>query len=149
MRLVSVHPGVASPTWSPPRPFPGDRRRRSRDPATNDAELALLDELDPRGTRARGQELSPEPTNLSRPAQERAAGADAAPHPALVTPFCALVGVRYPIVQTGMGWVAGASLVSATAAAGGLGILASATMTLDELEHALAEVRSRTDAPFG
>jgi len=72
-----------------------------------------------------------------------------APHPALVTPFCALVGVRYPIVQTGMGWVAGASLVSATAAAGGLGILASATMTLDELEHALAEVRSRTDAPFG
>lgn len=57
--------------------------------------------------------------------------------------------MRYPIVQTGMGWVAGPRLVAATAAAGALGILASATMTLDELAAAIAEVRSRTDAPFG
>jgi NAD(P)H-dependent flavin oxidoreductase YrpB (nitropropane dioxygenase family) len=57
--------------------------------------------------------------------------------------------VRYPIVQTGMGWVAGPRLVAATANAGGLGILASATMTLPELAAAIAEVRSRTDAPFG
>ena len=49
--------------------------------------------------------------------------------PALHTRFCDLVGVRYPIVQTGMGWVAGPRLVAATAEAGGLGILASATMT--------------------
>lgn len=69
--------------------------------------------------------------------------------PALHTPFCDLVGVRYPIVQTGMGWVAGPSLVAATAEAGGLGILASATMTLAELRAAVAEVRSRTDRPFG
>ena len=54
-------------------------------------------------------------------------------HPALHTPFCDLVGVRYPIVQTGMGWVAGPRLVAATAEAGGLGVLASATMTFDEL----------------
>jgi NAD(P)H-dependent flavin oxidoreductase YrpB (nitropropane dioxygenase family) len=59
------------------------------------------------------------------------------------------VGVRYPIVQTGMGWVAGPRLVAATSNAGGLGILASATMTLDELSSAIAEVRSRTSAPFG
>ena len=57
--------------------------------------------------------------------------------------------MRYPIVQTGMGWVAGARLVAATANAGALGILASATMTFEELEAAVAEVRSRTDAPFG
>jgi NAD(P)H-dependent flavin oxidoreductase YrpB (nitropropane dioxygenase family) len=57
--------------------------------------------------------------------------------------------VRYPIVQTGMGWVAGPRLVAATANAGGLGILASATMTLAELEAAIAEVRARTSAPFG
>jgi NAD(P)H-dependent flavin oxidoreductase YrpB (nitropropane dioxygenase family) len=57
--------------------------------------------------------------------------------------------VRFPIVQTGMGWVAGPRLVAATANAGGLGILASATMTLDELSAALAEVRTRTSAPFG
>ncbi|WP_436838780.1 NAD(P)H-dependent flavin oxidoreductase [Nonomuraea cavernae] len=48
-----------------------------------------------------------------------------------------------------MGWVAGPRLVSAVAAAGGLGILGSATMTLDELAAAIKEVRSRTDAPFG
>ncbi len=70
-------------------------------------------------------------------------------HPALDTPFCRLVGVRYPIVQTGMGWVAGPRLVAATAEAGGLGILASATMTFDELTAAIGEVRARTDNPFG
>ncbi|HWU32181.1 MAG TPA: nitronate monooxygenase, partial [Marmoricola sp.] len=60
-----------------------------------------------------------------------------------------LVGVRHPVVQTGMGWVAGPSLVSGTANAGGLGILASATMTIQELEAAIIEVKSRTDQPFG
>ncbi|MEK9521078.1 nitronate monooxygenase [Streptomyces venezuelae] len=68
---------------------------------------------------------------------------------AIPTPFTALVGVRHPVVQTGMGWVAGPRLVSATANAGALGILASATMTVEQLRAAVREVRSRTDAPFG
>ncbi|GAA4558439.1 nitronate monooxygenase [Planotetraspora kaengkrachanensis] len=67
----------------------------------------------------------------------------------LDTPLTRLTGVRHPVVQTGMGWVAGPRLVSAVANAGGLGILASATMTLDRLAAAIAEVRERTDAPFG
>ncbi|TIC80664.1 nitronate monooxygenase [Nocardioides sp. GY 10113] len=67
----------------------------------------------------------------------------------LRTPFTDLVGVLHPVVQTGMGWVSGPRLVSGTANAGGLGILASATMTFDELEKAIIEVKSRTDAPFG
>ncbi|WP_405540701.1 NAD(P)H-dependent flavin oxidoreductase [Streptomyces antimycoticus] len=67
----------------------------------------------------------------------------------IATPLTKLVGVRHPIVQTGMGWVAGPRLVSATANAGALGILASATMTPDQLRAAVREVRSRTDAPFG
>jgi NAD(P)H-dependent flavin oxidoreductase YrpB (nitropropane dioxygenase family) len=70
-------------------------------------------------------------------------------HPALRTRICELFGIEYPIIQTGMGWVAGARLVSATSSAGGLGILASATMTLDELRRAIAEVKERTDQPFG
>lgn len=65
------------------------------------------------------------------------------------TPLTKLVGVRHPIVQTGMGWVAGPRLVSATANAGALGILASATMTVEQLRSAVREVTSRTDAPFG
>ncbi|MFI9451276.1 NAD(P)H-dependent flavin oxidoreductase [Amycolatopsis sp. NPDC052450] len=65
------------------------------------------------------------------------------------TALTELAGIRHPIVQTGMGWVAGPRLVSATAEAGGLGILASATMTYDELAAAIKEVKSRTSQPFG
>ncbi|THA77133.1 nitronate monooxygenase [Streptomyces sp. A0642] len=69
-----------------------------------------------------------------------------APFPTALTE---LTGVRYPIVQTGMGWVAGPRLVSASANAGALGILASATMTVGQLRTAVREVKSRTGAPFG
>ncbi|GAA4754338.1 nitronate monooxygenase [Nocardioides endophyticus] len=67
----------------------------------------------------------------------------------LRTPFTDLVGVPHPVVQTGMGWVSGPRLVSGTANAGGLGILASATMTFEELEKAIVEVKERTEKPFG
>jgi len=67
----------------------------------------------------------------------------------LRTPLTELVGIEHPVVQTGMGWVAGARLVSATANAGGLGILAAATMTLDELATSIGKVKAATDKPFG
>jgi NAD(P)H-dependent flavin oxidoreductase YrpB (nitropropane dioxygenase family) len=70
-------------------------------------------------------------------------------NPALRTRVTELFGCDVPIVQTGMGWVAGARLTSATSAAGGLGILASATMTLDQLRDAIHAVKERTDRPFG
>jgi NAD(P)H-dependent flavin oxidoreductase YrpB (nitropropane dioxygenase family) len=70
-------------------------------------------------------------------------------HPALSTRFTELVGVRYPIVQTGMGWVATPQLAAATSEAGGLGILAAATMSYGELAAAIKVVSERTDAPFG
>ncbi|WP_277744217.1 nitronate monooxygenase [Streptomyces sp. LX-29] len=69
--------------------------------------------------------------------------------PALPTALTRLTGVRHPIVQPGMGWVAGPRLVSAVADAGALGVLGSATMTPERLRAAVREVRSRTDAPFG
>jgi NAD(P)H-dependent flavin oxidoreductase YrpB (nitropropane dioxygenase family) len=65
------------------------------------------------------------------------------------TPLCDLLGVRVPVIQTGMGWVSGARLTAATSRAGGFGILGSATMTLDELARAIREVKERTDRPFG
>jgi len=67
----------------------------------------------------------------------------------LRTPICDLFGVRYPIVQTGMGFVSGPQLTAATANAGGLGILASATMSFAELAAAIEQTRGLTDAPFG
>ena len=70
-------------------------------------------------------------------------------HPALTTPVCELFGVRYPIVQTGMGWVSNPELTAATTNAGGLGILASATLTLAETDRAIARVRELTSGSFG
>src|SRR5438067_6955810 len=48
-----------------------------------------------------------------------------------------------------MGYVSDANLTAATSAAGGLGILAGATMNVAELERAIHTVKERTDAPFG
>jgi len=67
----------------------------------------------------------------------------------LHTRACDLFGVRYPIVQTGMGWVAGPRLVQATANAGGLGILAGATLTFEQLGPAIHSIKERTGEPFG
>jgi len=83
--------------------------------------------------------------SLEAPAPKKAAKAKSALH----TRICDMFGIEYPIIQTGMGWVSGASLTSATSQAGGLGILAAATMTFRELEGAIAKVRDRTDKPFG
>ncbi|WP_420881593.1 NAD(P)H-dependent flavin oxidoreductase [Rhodococcus sp. (in: high G+C Gram-positive bacteria)] len=68
---------------------------------------------------------------------------------ALHTRVCDLFGVQYPIVQTGMGYVSDARLTAATAAAGGLGIIAGGMLSYDELEQAINYVKDRTDAPFG
>jgi NAD(P)H-dependent flavin oxidoreductase YrpB (nitropropane dioxygenase family) len=70
-------------------------------------------------------------------------------HRALHTRFCELTGIRYPIVQTGMGYVAGSRLASATSDAGGLGIIAGATLDFAQLRDAIHETKGRTAAPFG
>jgi NAD(P)H-dependent flavin oxidoreductase YrpB (nitropropane dioxygenase family) len=60
-----------------------------------------------------------------------------------------LLGIRHPVVQAAMGYVSGPRLAAATSNAGGLGLIASATMSLAELEAAIAETAGRTSAPFG
>lgn len=75
--------------------------------------------------------------------------AGASPTPRISTRLTELVGVEHPIVQTGMGWVSGPRLTAATANAGGLGIIASATMTYAELEAAIKKTKTLTDKPFG
>ena len=79
------------------------------------------------------------------PAPKRPAEAKSALH----TRICDMFGIEYPVIQTGMGWVSGAGLTSATSQAGGLGILAAATMTFRELREAIAKVKDRTGKPFG
>lgn len=71
-------------------------------------------------------------------------------HAALRTGICDLFGITYPIVQTGMGWVATPALVAATANAGALGFLAAATLTPDEAEASIVRVRQLAPTrPFG
>jgi NAD(P)H-dependent flavin oxidoreductase YrpB (nitropropane dioxygenase family) len=70
-------------------------------------------------------------------------------HPSLNTRLCETFGVRYPVIQTAMGWVATPELVAGTANAGGMGFLAVATLRADEAERAIARTKELTDKPFG
>ncbi|MFQ5898960.1 MAG: NAD(P)H-dependent flavin oxidoreductase [Candidatus Methylomirabilia bacterium] len=67
----------------------------------------------------------------------------------LDTPLCHLLGIRYPICQAGMGFVARSTLAAAVSEAGGLGVLAAAHNTPQELRAEIGRVRERTDKPFG
>ncbi|MEE2674322.1 MAG: nitronate monooxygenase [Myxococcota bacterium] len=68
---------------------------------------------------------------------------------ALRTEICDLLGVRYPIIQTGMGWVATPELVAAVSNTGAIGFLAAATLPPEEVESEIAKVKALTDQPFG
>ena len=56
-------------------------------------------------------------------------------HPALRTPLCDLLGIEYPIVQAGMGYVARAELCAAVSTAGGLGVIGAASLNAKELRE--------------
>jgi NAD(P)H-dependent flavin oxidoreductase YrpB (nitropropane dioxygenase family) len=70
------------------------------------------------------------------------------PNP-LQTRVTELLGCDYPIIQTGMGWVAKPQLVAAACNAGAFGFLAAATIPPDEVEAAIGEIKALTDRPFG
>ena len=60
-----------------------------------------------------------------------------------------LLNIRHPIVQSGMGRVAGPELAAEVSRAGGLGILAGLNVPPDDLRAQIRRVRELTDAPFG
>jgi enoyl-[acyl-carrier protein] reductase II len=68
---------------------------------------------------------------------------------ALHTPLCDRLGIRYPICQAGMAFVARAPLAAAVSAAGGLGVIAAAHGSPAELREEIRRVRALTDRPFG
>jgi len=70
------------------------------------------------------------------------------PNP-LQTRVTELLGCDYPILQTGMGWVAEPELVAAACNAGAFGFLAAATIPPAEVEAAILEIKKLTDRPFG
>ena len=67
----------------------------------------------------------------------------------LRTALCDLLGIEYPVLQSGMGSVAGSDLVAEVSRAGGLGILAGLNVAPDELRSRIRQVRALTDRAFG
>jgi nitronate monooxygenase len=78
-----------------------------------------------------------------------ASGVPACRAPQFRTSLCDLIGIEYPIVQAGMGGVAGPQLAAAVSGAGGLGIVGSTLTSPEEVRKAIREVRALTDRPFG
>ena len=70
-------------------------------------------------------------------------------HPALHTPLCDLLDIRFPIVQAGMGYVARGELCAAVSEAGGLGVIGAASLDAKGLREEIHKVRDLTDRPFG
>lgn len=68
---------------------------------------------------------------------------------ALKTQVCELLGCQYPIIQTGMGWIATPELVAAVCNAGGFGFFAAATIRAEEIDASIARIKELTDRPFG
>jgi nitronate monooxygenase len=71
------------------------------------------------------------------------------PRPVFRTRLCDLLGIEYPILQSGMGSVAGPELAAEVSRAGGLGILAGRLKTADQLRAEIQSIRATTDRPFG
>ena len=69
--------------------------------------------------------------------------------PTLHTDLCDVLGIDYPILQSGMGGVAGPDLVAEVSNAGGLGILAGLHMHPEPLRESIRKVRQLTTRPFG
>jgi len=67
----------------------------------------------------------------------------------LHTKICDILGIQYPIIQTGMGWVATPELVAGVSNAGAIGFLAAATIPPKEVEAEIEKVKALTDKPFG
>jgi nitronate monooxygenase len=67
----------------------------------------------------------------------------------LHTRLCELLGCRWPIVQTGMGWVATPELTAAASNAGAFGFLAAATIRPEEIDDAILRTRALTERHFG
>ena len=60
-----------------------------------------------------------------------------------------LLGIKYPIFQGGMAWIAESTLASAVSNAGGVGIIAGGSAPIDYLRDQIRRAKSLTDKPFG
>jgi len=67
----------------------------------------------------------------------------------LTTPLTDMLGIRHPIVQGGMAWVATWELALAVSEAGALGIYGAGNAPPDLVRDQVQQIKQRTDRPFG
>ena len=65
------------------------------------------------------------------------------------TPICSMLGIKYPVFQGGMAWIADGRLAAAVSNGGGLGIIAAGNAPADYVRSEIRTARSLTDKPFG
>ncbi len=65
------------------------------------------------------------------------------------TKITELLGIKYPVFQGGMAWIAESTLASAVSNAGGLGIIAGGSAPVDYLRDQIRKTKELTDKPFG
>ena len=65
------------------------------------------------------------------------------------TKITELLGIRYPIFQGGMAWVAEYHLAAAVSNAGGFGIIGAASAPPEVVREQIRKVKDLTDKPFG
>ena len=61
---------------------------------------------------------------------------------------CEILGIKYPLFQGGMAWVADANLAAAVSNAGGLGIITSMSGSVDAVREEIRKCKTLTDKPF-
>lgn len=62
--------------------------------------------------------------------------------------FSRMVGIKYPIIQGGMAWIADSSLAAAVSNAGGLGII-TGNAPVEWVRQEIRKAKELTDKPFG
>ncbi len=63
--------------------------------------------------------------------------------------LCEMLGIRYPVLQGGMAWIADGKLAAAVSNGGGLGIIAAGNASADYVREQIRIAKSLTDKPFG
>jgi enoyl-[acyl-carrier protein] reductase II len=64
-------------------------------------------------------------------------------------PICEMLGIKYPVIQGGMAWIADAYLAAAVSEAGGLGLIAAMNSNGEQLREQIVKAKELTDKIFG
>ncbi|MBQ4347870.1 MAG: enoyl-[Firmicutes bacterium] len=63
--------------------------------------------------------------------------------------ICEILGIRYPVFQGGMAWIADGKLAAAVSNGGGLGIIAAGNATGEYIQEQIKIAKALTDKPIG